>query len=98
MLSSHYTSAFTVSRATLVGRIKSFAVIGTSRGHIQPATSEYQLQSAGAYNKSYILLTDYAVQIGDIITIGADEYKVHGVQSHSFRVGQRHVEVFCHKD
>lgn len=97
MLTDHYTSAITIKRETLAGRIKTFAVLATSRGHIQPATSEYQLKQAGQYHQNFVMFTDYAVQIGDIIVVGADEYKVHGLQQHNFRIGARHKEVHMHK-
>lgn len=97
MLSNHYTSAITIKRETVTGRIKTFAVVGTSRGHIQPATSEYQLKQAGQYHQNFVMFTDYGVEIGDIVVVGADEYKVHGLQAHNFRTGTRHREVHMHK-
>lgn len=97
MLSNHYTTEFTVKRNIQTGRITTYAVVGTGRGHIQPATSEYQLKQAGQYHLSFVLFTNYLVEIGDIVVIGDDEYKVHGKQAHNFRIGTRHNEIFIHK-
>jgi len=96
MLADHYTTAFTVKRNVQTGRITTFAEVGTGRGHLQPATSEYQLKQAGAYHKSFVLMTNYAIEIGDIVVVGTDEYKVHGLQAHNFRIGTRHREVHMH--
>lgn len=97
MLTDHYTTEFTVKRNIQTGRITTFAVVGTGRGHVQPATSEYQLKQAGQYHQNFVMFTNYVIEIGDVVVVGTDEYKVHGLQAHNFRTGTRHREVHMHK-
>jgi len=97
MLQDHYNITFTVKRKQVTGRKTTFATAGSGlRGHKQPARAEYQLQSAGNYDKAYVLLCDFNVEIGDTIIADKVTYSVHGVDVHNFRGGRRHTEVHMH--
>lgn len=96
MLQGHFNTQATVKRTVLTGRKTTFVSDAITRGHIQPATSEYQLHAAGAYAKNFIFLTDYDLVIGDHLVIDNKEYTVHGIQSHNFRIGKRHTEAYIH--
>lgn len=97
MLQNHYNVTFDVKRKLVQGRKTIYAVAGSNlRGHKQPARAEYQLKSAGQYDKNYVLFCDFNVLIGDQIVIDRVTYVVHGVEHHDFRRGRRHTEVFMH--